>query len=176
MFSPDWKAIKGFRGVYQISRNGEVRSLVGNNGKYKTPRVLKLREDVNGYLRVSLFLNGKEKRYMVHRLVAGAFIEREEKLNIVNHKDSDRKNNSVENLEWCTQSQNILHGYRNGKACKKGEKNSMSILCEKQVRVIKHILLIPNRISVSKIAEIFKVNYSVISNIKTGKNWNFVSI
>lgn len=98
-----WKDIKNFEGLYQISNFGHVKSL-----KYGKEKILKTRE-FKGYLRVGMYLGDTQKHFRVHRLVAEAFIPNINNLPIVNHKDRDRGNNHVDNLEWCTVEFNVLH-------------------------------------------------------------------
>lgn len=104
----EWKAIKGYEGIYKISNIGRVRS---KNGEI-TPQ-----PNSTGYLRVMLSKNGERQRFFVHRLVADAFVTNlnPEVNNVVNHLDCDILNNSAENLEWTTQSGNILHACENGR-------------------------------------------------------------
>lgn len=94
-------------GLYEISSNGKVRNL-------KTRRMLRPGKDKCGYLHVSLSKNGKTKTLKIHRLVANAFIENFENLPQVNHKDGNKENNNVNNLEWVTCSGNLKHAYKNG--------------------------------------------------------------
>lgn len=91
---------------YTIREDGEVRSRFG--------RVVKQRHDGPGYARVELWQNGSGKKYLVHRLLAEAFIPNPEGKPQVNHIDGDKANNALENLEWVTQSENQLHAYRAG--------------------------------------------------------------
>lgn len=114
-----WKDILDYNGIYQVSNLGNVRSF--NCYNLKKPHFLSLRKDKKGYLYVGLTKNGKTKAKKVHRLVAEAFIPKEqikqynnEKINYdkldVNHKDEDKTNNCVDNLEWCTHSYNAHYG------------------------------------------------------------------
>lgn len=101
---------------YEVSNFGRVKSLNYNHtGKEK---ILKPVENRYGYLKVALFQNTKEKRYTVHRLVASAFIPNDNNLPCVNHKDENKKNNNVSNLEWVTYKENINYGTRNERARK----------------------------------------------------------
>ena len=110
-----WKDIDSFEGIYQVDENGNVRSLIKWNGhkyvKRSKPLVLINSFTTTGYYKVKLCKNGSQKDYKVHRLVAYAFIPRVEGKNNINHKDGNPLNNNVENLEWCTQKENVQHAY-----------------------------------------------------------------
>lgn len=115
----EWRDIEGYEGLYQVSNEGRVKSLeryVEWRGtiKHQSERILKpLENNRGGYLVVCLCKNSKVKTYTVHRLVASAFIENYEELPCVNHKDEDKTNNNVDNLEWCTYEYNINYGNHN---------------------------------------------------------------
>lgn len=116
----EWKDIKDYEGLYQISNLGRVKSLVGWNGKkyISRERVLeptKRSDDRATYQRaiVKLVKDGKGKDYRVHRLVAQAFIPNPEKKPQVNHIDGNPLNNNVKNLEWVTDRENKLHAIEN---------------------------------------------------------------
>lgn len=100
-----WKDIKGYEGFYQISDEGTVRRIL----KDRT-RDIKCRE--GKYYTVNISKHGKKKTFAVHRLVAETFLERPEGYLEVNHKDGDKHNNRVENLEWVTQLENRTHAIR----------------------------------------------------------------
>lgn len=110
MILEQWKDIKGYEGLYQVSNYGRVKRKY-NNGKI---RILKPISTNNGYLRVSLSKNSVNNTYFVHRLVAQAFILNPENKPEVNHIDGDKTNNKIENLEWCTRSENIQHAFYTG--------------------------------------------------------------
>ena len=103
----NWYPIKGWEGLYEINKNGEVR-----NAKNKNTIV----GDINncGYYRVSIYNQGQSKRYFRHRLVAEQFLDKPEGKDFVNHIDGDKSNNSLENLEWVSQSENEKHAFENG--------------------------------------------------------------
>lgn len=107
----EWRDVIGFEGAYQVSNLGRVKSLDRaidyiNNGTstilHIKGRLLKLNPDRDGYPRVSLKFGKKIKLAGVHRLVAQAFLPNPDNLPCVNHKDYQRDNNCVDNLEWCT--------------------------------------------------------------------------
>ncbi len=106
-----WKDIKGYEGLYQISNGGKVRSLIFRNNKTQIKRTkeLTLTDNGNGYLIVGLSKNGKKKNHYIHRLVAECFVSKKSDTNIVNHKDYNCKNNNADNLEWCTQKENVIY-------------------------------------------------------------------
>lgn len=112
-----WKDIKGYEGLYQVSNFGEIRSCSrarGNGGYYKSKTIVGFINS-NGYRLVLFNVNGKRKRFQVHRLVAEAFIPNPNNYNCVNHKDENKLNNSVGNLEWCSHKYNANYGTRNKK-------------------------------------------------------------
>ena len=106
-----WKDIKGYEGLYQISNEGRVKSLkrwdVNKKTMIDANIIMHPTDNGKGYKIVSLRKNTKRKNHYVHRLVAEAFIPKNGDKNHVNHLDYDRGNNAVENLEWCTQKENI---------------------------------------------------------------------
>jgi hypothetical protein len=115
-----YKDIEGFNGIYKISNYGNVISYSKYN---KNGKILLSQKTKQGYLRVHL----KRKHYSIHRLVAYCFLENPEGNKVVNHKDGNKQNNHVDNLEWVTQSENILHSFKNGMSkMNKGNDNVFS--------------------------------------------------
>lgn len=107
-----WKDIEGYEGKYQVSNFGNVRSLMYHNAKgIKRISLLKPATDACGYFRCALSKNNILTTYKVHRLVAQAFIPNPNNYPQINHIDGNKKNNNVENLEWCTNSMNQVHAY-----------------------------------------------------------------
>ena len=106
-----WKDIQGYEGLYQVSNYGNVKSL--NYRMTGKERILKSGKTVNGYLAVDLCKNGKRKHSLIHRLVAQAFLENPNNYPQVNHKDENKQNNHVSNLEFCTSFYNMNYGTRN---------------------------------------------------------------
>lgn len=114
----EWRDIKGYEGLYQVSNMGRVKSLertffdkIGRKQIAKE-RILRPCTTRNGYLLISLHTSGKRKKFSVHRLVASAFVPNPDNNPEVNHRDEDKTNNSVDNLEWCTRKENCTYGSR----------------------------------------------------------------
>ena len=99
-----WKDIEGYEGLYQINSEGIVRNKKG------CIRKSKLKKD--GYVSITLCKNGEHKTFLVHRLVATAFIPNPNNYTIINHINEDKTDNRVENLEWCSKSYNNTYGTR----------------------------------------------------------------
>lgn len=102
-----WKDIKGYEGLYQVSSLGNVMSLNYQNHGYA--KLLTPKCNNTGRLWVELCNNNKKNAFLIHRLVALAFIENPNNYPQINHIDENPKNNNVENLEWCTQEYNIKY-------------------------------------------------------------------
>ena len=174
-----WKDILGFEGYYQISDTGLVRSLdrdvrVEGDGrrthlKGRKGKLLSPLTSGNGYLFVTLYKNGKGHTRSVHSLVADAFLQ--DRSETVNHKDGDKLNNSLNNLEWCSQKENCIH---RSQILKKGrgERQHLSKLKEKEVRMIKACLELGA--SIRGLARDYNVSAPTIHSIKTGETWSWV--
>ena len=155
-----WKDVKGYEGLYQVSNLGNVKSLVGWNGKRYIERERILKKTVHlacgNYYReiVRLTKDMKGKNFKVHRLVAEAFLPNPNNLPQVNHIDGNTFNNNVNNLEWCTNRENIIHAYETG--LKKSYRPTKEELVE---------LYINQRIPLTEIAR------QKNSNVETIKKW-----
>lgn len=104
----EWRSIKGFEGLYEVSNFGNVKSYVENkSGKLMIPG-----NNQKGYKQLILRKNGKPYSRKVHRLVAEAFVENPSKLPQINHIDEDKANNKATNLEWCSAKYNANYGSR----------------------------------------------------------------
>ena len=104
-----WRAITGTKGFIEVSNKGRVRSLLRG-----TPRILKTQTDKKGYHRVRVTIEREKLSYKVHREIAKAFIPNPSNLPQVNHKDGNKDNNAVDNLEWVTNKENAHHAIKNG--------------------------------------------------------------
>ena len=132
-----WKDIDGYDGMYQVSDLGRVRSL-----KFGKVRMLRARKDGKGYLQVDLCKDGKQKWYKVHRLVAQAFIPNtDSSKTIINHRNSIRDCNRVENLEWCdyryNNTYNDIHHRRITKRDKVKELYDQNLNSKQNIEVLK---------------------------------------
>lgn len=103
-----WKSVKGYEGIYEVSNMGRIMSLNWRGSKY--PKLMTPIIDRKGYYNIVLSKNGKTQRCLFHRIVAEAFIEDIEGCYEINHKDEDKGNNKVSNLEWCTRKYNMNYG------------------------------------------------------------------
>ena len=119
-----WKDVKGYEGLYQVSDQGNVRSVsrtvLNKHGKPQFYPGKALKPDITQmsftrYSRVTLSKGHTTKRFSVHRLVAEAFIPNPEGKPFVNHKNNDAQNNQVANLEWCTHAENMNHAQAQGR-------------------------------------------------------------
>jgi hypothetical protein len=118
-----WKYINEYDGLYMISNYGNVYSIPRKNTKGGL-----VRKDYHfGYNRVTLCKDGKTKKFFVHRLVAQHFLPNPNNLPQVNHKDENKSNNRVDNLEWCTAKENCNYGKRNEKILHKRCKQIVQI-------------------------------------------------
>lgn len=167
-----WKDVEGYEGHYQVSNLGKVRSL-DRKVRYKggwvsnrRGRLLKQASMKSGYKTVNLKKGGTRHTFLVHRLVLinfkGIILNYQ-----VNHKDGNKENNNLTNLEWMTGSENTKHSVENNLNCY-GEKHGGSKLKESEV---KEILYGHKEMTQQEVAKIYGVAQTTISMIRTGINW-----
>ena len=146
-----WRDCKGYGGKYQVSNQGRVWSVVSQ--RYLKPRLTN-----NGYCVVQLrTLNGKQKNEFVHRLVALAFIENPNNLPQVNHKDENKQNCNVDNLEWCDAKYNTNYGTRNLRAAQSLYKK---VYCVELDRIFN---------SIKEAGEVLHINRNNITEVCKGR-------
>jgi hypothetical protein len=186
-----WKEIPGFEGYYEASDLGRIRRMK-NKTIYKDGRIAHFSETIlnpgknkKGYLVVYLSIKSKKHTITVHKLIAKTFIENPENKKTVNHKDLNKENNHIKNLEWATNLENMQHAFENGvfksrdkKTIKnlgvysnglRGEKNPSSKV---NLDIVKEIKSLKGIMSGKRIAELYNVSESTVSAILNNKYWN----
>lgn len=137
-----WRPIKGYEGLYEVSNTGLIKSL--NCYNYKEPKILQQYVRKDGYAIVGLSKNNITKTKTVHRLVAEAFLPNPNDLEMVNHRDENKSNNNVDNLEWCSRAYNQIYSLKlhpernvqfyNNFLDENGNSNSPMLISEARVR------------------------------------------
>ncbi len=174
-----WEDLPNFEGIYQVSDFGRIKSLpkmwiTGNKGtlRVKGETIMKLSIDSGGYCQVELSKYKQKNKFLVHRIVAQVFIDNPEGKGCVNHKNSIRNDNRVENLEWCTHSENTNHAISNGRIEKRlGEDHPMSILSESDVIKIRSI---SDKYTQQDLANMFGVGRRAIGHVISRKTWGHI--
>ena len=152
---------------YEINEQGVVQRI-------SSKRIKKSFRRKDGYIGIQLYKTKYEiVNYQLHRLMAIAFIPNPDNKQYINHKDSNRENNNLTNLEWVTLEENVKHGHQLGYASNKGSKNGFSILNEYQVLEIRK-LRIEQNLSYQKLATIYNVSYGCIAGIIQRINWKHI--
>jgi hypothetical protein len=172
-----WKDVVGYEGMYQVSNLGNVKSLSRivkyqeNHSGLRKERILKQNLTKSGYVHVVICINKLNKTVKVHRLVALAFIQNTENKHSVNHINGIKYDNRVENLEWVTHSENIIHAYKTG--LKKGIRGNKSHLSKLTIKEVEKIRLIHSegKISQKKIGEMFNISQAQVYRIIKKINW-----
>jgi len=163
-----WKPIKDYENEYMISNLGRVA------------KILKPNDDGKGYLKIGLSKKGnKYKTPRIHQLIAQAFIPNKNNYSIINHKDGNKRNNNISNLEWCTQQHNIKEAYRLGfkkgiSAEHKGDKNPNSKLTVPEV--ISILEYKNNGYKIKDVYEKYKtqISFSGFEQIWYGYKWKYL--
>ena len=179
VYTERWEDIDGYDGIYKISDFGRVKSFVSGVNKV-CGKLLKPNIGERGYSYIMLYKDGKKANIQIHRLVAIEFLENKEKKHQVNHKNGIKSDNRLENLEWCTQSENMKHSLNTGlKIPLNGENCKVSKLTEEQVIEI----LTKKRDSNNKknwgakeLCLKYNLKPSCVSEIASGRNWKHIKI
>lgn len=176
-----WKDYPPYPDRYQVSNFGNVRSKPfikqssNKGGPYsfltKQKQLIPLLNE-DGYWQLRLMVDGFKFTRKIHRMVAETFIENPEELPCVNHRDSDRANNHVENLEWCTNQYNIQHSYATGSNSNAGEKHPRAILNEADILRIKELEI--EGLTCKDISDKLGFKYHTIHKVLQRKNWKNV--
>ena len=167
----EWRAVLGYEGLYEVSNFGRVRSLphevptkIGT--RISPGRVMKLQPFKLGYMGVCLSKDNKQALKTVHRLVAEAFIENPDNLPQVNHKDENKMNCSVDNLEWCDRKYNCNYGTAVQRSAEKNKNGVKSVEVEQWSLDDKLIKVWPSMMEVQRQ---LCADYSNISKCCRGK-------
>ncbi len=156
-----WKSINDF---ISVSNHCDVKS----HGKLLKGEICK-----NGYKRMHVSHNRCDYKFLVHRLVAEAFIPNPENKPCINHKDGNKLNNHVSNLEWCTHSENNKHAYKEGLRSAKGERNGMSKLTKDDVDFIRtHYVKRSKDFGFAALGRKFGVNPKTVEHAYKNVTWN----
>ena len=165
----EWKQIIGYEGIYSVSNTGHIRRDVKSDRAY-AGRLLNPTPDGCGYLQVCLYKDNAGRAIKVHKLVCLMFLGVRPEGMEINHKDGDKLNNFVENLEYVTHKQNMHHAQKNGLIRRlNGHDVSSSKLTEADVNYIKNAFI--NKESPTKLAKLYSVNRSTIYRVGGGVYW-----
>lgn len=176
----DW--IDGYSGVISISDIGRVRRRSYNYetmGRWrklhkttKPDKILSPYIERNGYSTIAVQINGKRKKFLVHRLVARAFVPGYEPHLTVNHINGIKTDNRHENLEWCTLATNTQKQWETGLVDLRADSNPQRKLHSGQVRIIRRLLR--SGVSRGDLATLTGVSYSTITLIENGERWSSI--
>jgi hypothetical protein len=161
------RKIQGFEN-YEVDELGQVWSLPKKTRK-GTRLIKALRHPKTGYMYLDLCKNGNVKKFTVHRLVALAYLPNPENKPQVNHINGDKTDNRLENLEWCTRSENQKHSIDIGLRSAKGVKNSQCKLTEQDVLYIRN-----SKENGSILAKKFNISHPTICDIRKGRSWTHI--
>ncbi len=165
-----WSEIAGYEGIYEISTNGNIHSVTRNIGnRWGTVtlvhgKALKPKVDDGGYLVIGLCKDGKKTFFSIHRLVALTFIVNPEDKKTVNHKDGDKKNNNMCNLEWATQIEQMAHARQLDLIIPRGEHKYSP---EFKLTVLNY--LEDKQCSIKELASVFDISERTAGRIAAGK-------
>ena len=178
-----WKDIKGYENIYSINNLGEIKSLRrvihksdGTIQTYKE-RILKSYISSNGYPSVSLTKNSKTIMHNIHKLLAISFFNEDYIKNnlVVNHKDGNKLNNCLDNLEIVTYSDNMLHALNNNLNKNRGINHKQAKLTITQVIEIKRKLKSYKYGMIKELSNKYNVSFYTIHGIKTNKTWKHIN-
>jgi len=173
-----WEDLIGYESIYIISNLGRVKILprinINKSGIIiSKEKFVKLHKSKQGYVSLSLNKNGAKRTQYLHRLLANTFIPNTENKPQVNHKNGIKNDNRLENLEWTTSKENIIHARDKGlRLAPRGDSHSSSKLTEVEVLDIKKRLR--NKEKQINISKLYNVSTSNITLIKIGKIWSHI--
>ncbi|MFA7238961.1 MAG: NUMOD4 motif-containing HNH endonuclease [Sulfuricellaceae bacterium] len=153
-----WVDVYGYVGLYQVSDTGLVRSVQRNI-------ILKQHPHTHGYSQVSIYKDGKAKTHSVHRLMMKSFTPEHEWKKQVNHKDGIKTNNTLSNLEWATEQENMGHAFRNGLMRSKHMPFEKVFIIREHLKAGK---------SLKETARLVGVGRSAVKDIRNGVTFKYV--
>lgn len=174
----EWRDVVGFEGYYQVSNLGRVlscdRIVYKNGGSFiQKGRILSTPPDTHGYAKLIFSVDKEITHDSVHRVVAKAFILNPETKPHVNHLNSIRHDNRVENLEWATEKENSMHAAAKGRIGAKGSRNSYAKVDEALVLEIREKYATRNYY-LSELSKEYNIHFGTISYIVRGDTWKHV--
>lgn len=164
----EWRPVKGYEGLYEISNLGNLYNLVKQNYPYKF-------KNYKGYIQTSLYKDKKRKTTTIHRLMAQAFISNPENKPQINHKNGIKDYNRLGNLEWCDQFENMRHAFDTGlKKGLSGEKNGRATLSQETVDLVK--IKYNNGEKIPDISKELDIDLGKLRSILYGFSWKDTSV
>lgn len=158
-----WKDVIGYEDEYMVSNTGKMFSL-------KSGKQLKIYKDKDGYHKATFSRKQKKKLFLIHREVIKSFSTNPENKRCVNHKDGNKSNNAIDNLEWCTHKENISHADSTGLRNIKGENNKISKLRSFEVLEIRSLYDGSNKKYLAKKYNVSEWNIKLIVELKAWKH------
>lgn len=159
------KDILNFEGLYQIDENGNILNV-------SKQRVFKPKSaNSRGYVTVDLFKDGNRKGFLMHRLIAQSFIPNPLNLPFINHINGIKTDNRVENLEWCSASENTRHSFKIGLQSNLGSKHPQTSLSEDDVLKIRSM---KDNLSIREISNLYNVSIPCIRQILNRTSWRHI--
>lgn len=172
------KDIIGYEGLYAVTESGKIwgypkphrYSTIGKNtkGRFLKPWLIG-----HGYETVSLYKEHKDKKFLVHRLIGSAYIPNPQNLREINHKNGNRLDNRVTNLEWVSSKENKAHAWKNGMYTHSGENHYLAKLNPKKVRQIRQ--LHQKGMNGMKIAKLMKISFGTAYGVLRGRSWSHIN-
>lgn len=172
----EWRPVVGWEGFYEVSNYGRFRSLdrVSSNGRRHTGRMIGTRP-VNGYLHACLCRPGQQSQYLAHRLVAAAFIGQCPPGHTVNHRDGDKQNNHISNLEYMTPSQQMRHARAVcGYVSVRGKQHPSTTLSDGKVMLLREMYR-SGVYTQQDLDAIFGISQTAVGRILDRTNWKHIS-
>lgn len=163
--------VDGYEGRYKVARDGAIVSVRRNSGADTSERTVSPSISTSGYRFVTLHRSDGKRTVLVHRAVAMAYIPGRPGADCINHKNGDKLDNRVENLEWVTPRENSQHAVRSG-LIKAGEMCASSRLSETQAReILAHWQESPRRLTHRQLAAMYRVSRGCIDGVVSRRNW-----